>query len=65
MVINALALSGLWYLGSVMVPHPWVIAEVNKEIFSFFWYGKKEKVSRNVVCQPKSAGGFNVVHDSA
>ena len=47
-----------------MVPHPWVIAEVNKEIFSFFWYGK-EKVSRNVVCQPKSAGGFNVIHDSA
>lgn len=65
LVINALALSGLWYLGSVMVPPPWVIAEVNKEIFSFFWSGKKDKISRNVVCQPKSVGGFNVVDVSA
>ena len=61
LIINALGLSGLWYLGSVMCPPSWVISEINTEIFSFFWSGKKDKVSRNVVCQPKSAGGFGVV----
>ena len=61
LVINALALSGLWYLGSVLCPPDWVISEINSEIFSFFWSGKKDKVARNVVCQPKSAGGFGVV----
>lgn len=60
-MINALALSGLWYLGSVMCPPEWVVAEINKEIFSFFWSGKKDKIARNVVCQSKSAGGFGVV----
>lgn len=61
LVINALALSGLWYLGSVMSPPDWVISAINAEIFSFFWSGKKDKVSRCVVCQPKSEGGFGVV----
>ena len=61
LVINALALSGLWYLGSVLRPPDWVISVVNTEIFSFFWAGKKDKVSRNVVRQPKSVGGFGVV----
>ena len=61
LVINALALSGLWYLGSVLRPPDWVISFVNTEIFSFFWAGKKDKVSRNVVRQPKSVGGFGVV----
>ena len=61
LVINALALSGLWYLGSVLHPPDWAISVINSEIFLFFWAGKKDKVSRSVVCQPKSAGGFGVV----
>ena len=65
LVINALALSGLWYLGTVMCPPEWVISEINSEIFSFFWSGKKDKIARNVVCQPKSAAGFGVVDVSA
>ena len=61
LVINALAPSGLWYLGSVIFPPEWAISEINTEIFSFFWSGKKDKVACNVVCQPKSVGGFGVV----
>ena len=44
-----------------MCPPEWVVSEINAAIFSFFWSGKKDKVARNVVCQPKSAGGFGVV----
>lgn len=43
LVINALALSGLWYLGSVMCPPDWVISKINTEIFSFFGRGKRIK----------------------
>ena len=36
LVINALAVSGLWYLGSVLCPPEWVVSEINAAIFSFF-----------------------------
>ena len=41
-------------------PPEWIISEINPDIFPFFWSGK-DKVARNAVCQPKSAGGFGVV----
>ena len=39
----------------------WVAKELNSHLFAFFWSGKKAKVSRKVVVQPKDCGGFSVV----
>ena len=61
-VINALALSRIWYVGSLIPTPQWVINQLNSLVFSFFWKGKKDLVARRVVCLPKPAGGFGVVN---
>ena len=58
LVVNALALSGLWYVVSCLAVPSWVIAAVNKEIYSFLWSNKKELVSRNAIHQPTAEGGL-------
>lgn len=60
LVANALALSGLWHCVSVATVPDWVIKDVNSQLFSFFWSGKRDLVSRRAVCQPKERGGFAV-----
>ena len=58
LVINALALSRIWYVASVIhMPH-WVLSELNKAVFNFFWNGKPDLVTRDVIAQPPSSGGF-------
>ena len=61
LVANALALSRVWYVASLVYMPSWVLRELNSLLFSFFWSGKKDKVSRKVVVQPKDRGGFGVV----
>lgn len=39
----------------------WVLGELNKLVFNFFWKGKKDLVVRRVVVQPPCAAGFSVV----
>ena len=41
---------------------PWVLRMLNSLIFDFFWKTKCELVSRAVVVQPPSLGGFSVVN---
>ena len=41
---------------------PWVSRMLNSLIFDFFWKTKCELVSRAVVVQPPSLGGFSVVN---
>ena len=41
---------------------PWVLRMLNSLIFDFFWKSKCELVSRAVVVQPPSLGGFSVVN---
>ena len=60
-VVNALALSSIWYVGSLVSIPAWALAELNTLVFKFFWSGKKDLVSRQVVIQPKSLGGFGLV----
>ena len=61
LVLNALALSRVWYVAS-LVPMPvWVVRELNTLVFNFFWSGKRDLVARDVVIQPKAFGGFGVV----
>ena len=40
---------------------PWVLRELLVLVYSFFWSGKRELVSRSVVIQPSLLGGFSVV----
>ena len=61
LVINALALSRIWYVASLIHMPPWVLRELSSLVFSFFWSGKRDLVSRPVVIQPSVLGGFSVV----
>ena len=61
LVINALGLSRIWYLASVIPVPDWVVRELNSLVFKFFWKGKVDLVARTVVVQPCCAGGFGVV----
>ena len=61
LVINALALSRIWYVASLVPVPPWVISDLNSLVFKFFGSGKRDLVARQVVFQPYCLGGFNVV----
>ena len=61
LVINALALSRVWYVASLIPVPPWVLSELTSLVFKFFWSGKRDLVARMVVCQPSFLGGFSVV----
>ena len=61
LVSNALALSCVWYVASLVHMPFWVLTELNKLVFNFFWGGKKDLVARNVMFHPKEHGGFSVV----
>ena len=61
LVANALDLSRVWYVASLVHMPRWVLKELNSLLFGFFWSGKKDKVNRKVVVQPKDCGGFSVV----
>ena len=60
-VLNSLALSGIWYVASVGAMPKSVLKELNTRIFNFFWAGKKARVARKVLHHSKSQGGFSVV----
>ena len=61
LVINALALSRVWYVASLVCMPTWVLGELSKLVFDFFWKGKRDLVSRSVVVQHWSVGVFSVV----
>ena len=62
LVINALVLSRVWYVASLIHMPPWVLRELNSLCFRFFWSGKRDLVAHAVVCQPTESGGFSVTH---
>ena len=60
-IVNALALSRVRYIASLIsMPH-WVASELNTLVFSFFWRGKRDLVARDVVHHSTLQGGFGVV----
>ena len=60
-VVNALALSRIWYVASLIPIPVWVLASLNRLIFPFFWGGKADLVARDVVIQSLDFGGFSLV----
>ena len=61
LIVNALALSRVWYIAS-LIPMPDLVAsELNTLVVSFFWSGKRDFVARDVVHHSTREGGFGVV----
>ncbi len=61
LVINALALSRIWYVASLVFMPPCILHELCTLVFKFFWSGKRDLVSRSVMVQSPLFGGFSVV----
>lgn len=61
LVANALALSRIWYVASLVHMPQWVLSDLNCLLFKFFWSDKRDLVHRDVVVQNKASGGFGVV----
>ena len=62
LVVNNLGLSQLWYLASVLHVASWVFKEIDSKVYPFFWSGGRDLVKRNVLMQPLSRGGYNLVN---
>lgn len=60
--MNALVLSRVWYLASLIHMPDWVLGELNSLAFKFFWSNKRDLVARAVVNQLTDLGGFAVVN---
>ena len=60
-IINALALSRVWYVASLVHLPAWAGKKLSLPDFSFFWFGKRELVYRSSVTQSPLFGGFPVV----
>ena len=60
-VINALALSPLIYLASVIHVPDQVIKEVKNIIVNFIWDGKPAKIAYDVLIQQLQDGGLKLV----
>ena len=61
LIVNALALSRVWYMASLVPKPDWVASELNTLVFSFFWSGKHDLVARDVVYHSTFQGGVGVV----
>ena len=61
LVINALALSRVWYVASLIHMPDWVVSKLVRLTFHFFGGGNRDLVRRSVVVQPPDQGGFSVV----
>ena len=61
LVSNALALSRVWYVASLVHMPSCFLSNINSLVFNFFWSGKRDLVARNVVFQSRVNGGFSVV----
>ena len=52
LVINALALSRVWYVASLIHMPAWVFGELLRLVFSFFWKGKKDISNEDTQSSP-------------
>ena len=62
MIINILALSGLWHTGSVIPLLAWAEKRINWIIFGFLWLGKNEQIKREVCYLLYELGGLKVAN---
>ena len=60
-VVNVLALSKIWYIGSVLHMSKHYICKFQRLIFIFVWNSKSEPLARNTMYLTKNSGGLNIV----
>ena len=64
-IINSLALSKLWYLGSTNLMSDYYVKQFNRTVFDFLWTCKSEPLSRDTMYLPFKLGGQNLVNISS
>ena len=62
LVINNLACSKLWYVGSCLYMSKFYVKKFQKCVFKFLWNSKVEPLARNTVYLCKQSGGLNIVN---
>ena len=62
LLAKSLGASQLIYTASLMSVPDAVINTAQSLLFSFLWKNKKDKIKRNVVCQPLKNGGLNFMN---
>ena len=62
LVINSLALSQIWYLGSIVEPSKKALKRINTAIFKFLWSTKMEQVKRDIIFLPITKGGLGILN---
>ena len=61
-VLNLLASSKLWYIGSFTLMPKHYLTQFQRAIFRFFWMSKSEHLNRNTMYLPYKNGGQNIVN---
>ena len=61
-IINSLALSSLWYTGSVVRLPAWTKEKINQIIFDFLWFGRNEQIKCEVCYLPYELRGLDGVN---
>lgn len=62
LLAKTLGVSQLVYAASMLTVPSLVIKNVQKELFSFLWKNKNDKIKRTVMYQPLAEGGLNFVN---
>ena len=65
LLAKSLGVSQLVHAASILTVPSLVIKNVQRELFSFFWKNKRDKIKRTVMYQPLAEGGLNFVNFSA
>ena len=61
LIINAIGLSKLTSLATVLTVPKWVVGKINDLVWSFLWGSRIQTVSRQSCFQPAVRGGLNMV----
>jgi hypothetical protein len=62
LVVNVLATSKIWYIGSVLHMSKYYISKFQRLIFNFMWNSKSEPLARKTMYKSKDLGGLNIVN---
>ena len=62
LLLNALALSKLWYVSSICSMSPSWVIKFNKLVYKFLWNQGHEWLARTTTCLPKLGGGVAMVN---
>ena len=60
-IIKTFCISKLVFMFNMTVVPPWVITAANKIIYKYLWNGRGDKIKRNALIAPVSAGGLNLI----